>query len=780
MTARVIRLLEKSTRLSIAVTLALTLCSILAVALMLSSQRWVGHDYEVITTNDELRDALQVQRIGIGQYAVRGHQDGRQTFLQSLSGVDLLFGRLSMLFDRDSRQQGHLRDVRRLVDARLVWSHLALVQKDAGHGDAAADIIHSDGYQKANTDLSRGLDAIDQQEHSYLSKRLWLEKIGLIPLIATLIGFVAFVVLLIMRTRSSALVILKEMDATHRAMARSRAELATFNDASPLGMIQVDPSGKPTYINARVREFIGIQEADDAFAAWQNALHPEDAATVIANWQNMIATQSAMRDTYRVVRVDGKLAWVSVHFVPLQVEEELIGYVGVIADTTRGHQLRAELKQSQQLLEKVTNSVPALVAYIDADEIYRFANATYARWYGTGGAPRVGQHVGEFLGEHYARVKPHIDRVLGGEAVSFETSRVADDGRKLSRQVSFTPNVDDDGHIVGFFSMIIDLSERKEMEQRLFDAKEKLQVTLDALGDAVITTDAAGRIEYMNQRAHEVLERSLDEISGHAVEQVLTVVDSEGRPSSTSLGRAMAEDRTVDMLQPRKLVLGDGLVLDIEDVASPLRDHLGQVIGGVLVIRDVSVAQAVADRLRQAAEHDPLTRLPNRLFFEGRARHMFGEAMAGHRHMALLYIDVDGFKSVNDTFGHHAGDALLQEVARRLKSSVREMDVVCRLGGDEFVVLLPDVASQASAQAVANKIMAAANLPCRWQGHTLAVTLSVGISVYPFHGEELNALIQSADRALYQAKNSGKNRSAVASAAKLTVPKDRDTAPNAS
>jgi PAS domain S-box-containing protein len=260
-----------------------------------------------------------------------------------------------------------------------------------------------------------------------------------------------------------------------------------------------------------------------------------------------------------------------VHFVPLQVEEELIGYVGVIADTTRGHQLRAELKQSQQLLEKVTNSVPALVAYIDADEIYRFANATYARWYGTGGAPRVGQHVGEFLGEHYARVKPHIDRVLGGEAVSFETSRVADDGRKLSRQVSFTPNVDDDGHIVGFFSMIIDLSERKEMEQRLFDAKEKLQVTLDALGDAVITTDAAGRIEYMNQRAHEVLERSLDEISGHAVEQVLTVVDSEGRPSSTSLGRAMAEDRTVDMLQPRKLVLGDGLVLDIEDVASPLR-----------------------------------------------------------------------------------------------------------------------------------------------------------------------------------------------------------------
>jgi diguanylate cyclase len=763
MTARVVQLLEKSTRLSIAVTLVLTLCSIFAVGLMLLSQRWVGHDYEVITINDQLRDALQVQRIGIGQYAVRGHQDGRQTFVQSVGNVDRLCVRLSSLFEGDGRQLDHLRDVHQVIDNRLVFAREALADKDGGHSDAAADVIHSDGYQKANTELSHALDEIDQQERAYLSARLWLEKIGAVPLIGSLVGFVAFVVVLIIRTRASALVVLKELDDTHRAEARSRAELATFNDASPLGMIQLDAEGKPTYINARVRWYMDMQDGDDPFTTWQNSLHPEDRARVLANRENMVATQSPMRDTYRVIRGDGKMAWVSQHFVPLQVEGELIGYVGVIADITREHQLRAELKQSQELLEKVTNSVPALVAYIDANEIYRFANATYARWYGNGGEPQMGQPVSEFLGEHYPRVKPYIDRVLAGEAVSFETTRPTEDGKKLSRQVSFTPNVDADGHIVGFFSMIIDLSERKEMEQRLFDAKAKLQVTLDALGDAVITTDAEGRIEYMNERAHEVLERSLADVLGLTIDQVLTVVDAEGRPSTTSLGRAMAESRTVDMLQPRKLVLGDGLVLDIEDVASPLRDHLGQVIGGVLVIRDVSVAQAVADRLRQAAEHDPLTRLPNRLFFESRARHMLAEAMAGHHHMALLYIDVDGFKGVNDTFGHHAGDALLQEVARRLKSSVREMDVVCRLGGDEFVVLLPNVSSQSSAQLVANKITDAANLPYTWQGHTLGITLSVGISVYPFHGDELNALIQSADRALYQAKNSGKNRSALAS-----------------
>jgi diguanylate cyclase (GGDEF)-like protein len=188
-----------------------------------------------------------------------------------------------------------------------------------------------------------------------------------------------------------------------------------------------------------------------------------------------------------------------------------------------------------------------------------------------------------------------------------------------------------------------------------------------------------------------------------------------------------------------------------------------------LVLRDVSVAQAVADRLRQAAEHDPLTRLPNRLFFENRARHVLESAMAGSEHMALLYIDVDGFKAVNDTFGHHAGDALLQEVGRRLKASIRDQDVACRLGGDEFIVLLPRVSTQASAQIVASKILSAAKLPFAWQGHTLAITLSVGISVYPFDGQDLATLMQSADQALYQAKDLGKNRSVVSRGTRLSM-----------
>lgn len=772
MTARVAQLIEKNTRLGIAVTLMLTVCSVFAVALMLTSQRRVGHDYEVITTNDQLRDALQVQRLGLGHYIVRGLADGRVDFIQSVGKVDALFKQLSALTQKDPLQTHHLQAVRQFIGARSALANQALSEKDTGNADAGTYLIRSASYTDVNKDLSHALDTVDAQERSYLSQRLWIERVGAVPLVATLIGFVVFVLALIARTRSAALAILKELDVTHHDVARSRAELTTFNDASPLGMVQLDPSGKPTYINARVHSFMGIHDANDPYAAWLSALHPDDSLAALAAMNEMVSTQCDTQGTYRIIRPHGAVAWLSVHFVPLHVEDRLAGFVGVIADTTREHHLRAELKRSQELLQNITDSVPALVAYVDADETYHFANATYAKWYGSGGVPHVGQSVSEFLGEtHYARVKPYIDRVLCGEVVSFEVSRINEDGTRLSRQVSYTPNRADDDRVTGFFSLIVDLSERKEMEDRLFDAKEQLQVTLDTLGDAVITTDASGCIQYMNQRAHEVLEKTLGDLRGLPIDEVLTIVDDAGKTSATSLTKAIAENRTVDLLQPRKLVLTDGLVLDIEDVASPLRDRSGAVVGGVLVIRDVSVAQAVADRLRQVAEHDPLTKLPNRLFFENRAAHVLKEATLDHRHMALLYVDVDGFKGVNDTFGHHAGDALLQEIARRLKSSIRDQDVVCRLGGDEFIVLLPRVSDQSAAQVVTNKILAAANLPYVWQGHPLAVTLSVGVSVYPFHGKELSVLMQNADRALYQAKMSGKNRSAIATSVYLTVPK---------
>jgi diguanylate cyclase len=397
MTARVARLLEKSTRISIAVVVALTFCSILAVAFILTSQRWVAHDYDVITTNGQLRESLQAQRISLGRYAVLGLPENREDFVQSFGIVQQHYDALRALVANDAAQLSNLQIVQNDIDARLRFAKRAFAQRDAGHGDISTNIVHSDAYAYANANLTRALDTVDVQARQYLSKRIVSEQVAAIPLAATLIGFVVFVIALIRRTRSAALVILRDLDASHQEVARKRAELSTLNDASPLGLIQLDRAGTPTYVNAHFRTLIGIGAEEDALTAWKRSLHRDDAPLVLAAMEDMLANQRDAKGTYRVVRTDGSLVWLSAHFVPLRIKGSLAGYVGIVIDSTNENVLRLELKRSQDFLQKIADSVPALVSYVDTDQSYGFANATYERWYGR--QPRVGQTVASFLGE---------------------------------------------------------------------------------------------------------------------------------------------------------------------------------------------------------------------------------------------------------------------------------------------------------------------------------------------------------------------------------------------
>lgn len=315
----------------------------------------------------------------------------------------------------------------------------------------------------------------------------------------------------------------------------------------------------------------------------------------------------------------------------------------------------------------------------------------------------------------------------------------------------------------GFVGVCRDLSERKALEENLFAAKEAAQVTLESIGDAVIATDAEGVITFLNPRAAVLLETEAQMGIGVPVDELLQLVDEDGEASPTSLLRAIEENRTIDVIKPRRLVLSDGTRLDIEDVAAPIRNRQGTVIGGVLVLRDVSIAQAIADRMRHLAEYDVLTDLPNRLLFEDRARQALHAAMRHRARVGLLYIDLDGFKQVNDTHGHGAGDELLRQVAACLESTVRLTDTVCRIGGDEFVVLMPEVSDGEGAMNLAEKIVAAAQGRFSWHGQQLDVTFSVGAALYPDHATDVIALMRQADRALYRAKQSGRNRALMAS-----------------
>ena len=282
------------------------------------------------------------------------------------------------------------------------------------------------------------------------------------------------------------------------------------------------------------------------------------------------------------------------------------------------------------------------------------------------------------------------------------------------------------------------LKGRAADDERRLSAAERAQLTLDSIGDAVITTDTAGNISYLNPVAESMTGWSQREATGRSLSEVLRLIDSQSRePALNPLAMAMLHNKTVGLSANCVLIRRDGHESAIEDTAAPIRDWGGRVIGAVIVFHDVGVARALSLRMSYLAQHDFLTELPNRMLLNDRLMQAIIAARRNAKSLAVLFMDVDRFKQVNDSLGHGVGDQLLQSIARRLVSSVRESDTVSRYGGDEFVVLLSEVAHAGDVVISARKIIAALDPPHRIADRDLRTTVSVGISVYPGDGTEI-------------------------------------------
>jgi diguanylate cyclase (GGDEF)-like protein len=205
------------------------------------------------------------------------------------------------------------------------------------------------------------------------------------------------------------------------------------------------------------------------------------------------------------------------------------------------------------------------------------------------------------------------------------------------------------------------------------------------------------------------------------------------------------------------LIRRDGHQTAIEDSTAPIHDRSGQVTGAVIVFHDVSHAHEMSQRMSHLAHHDHLTGLPNRLLFNDRLAQAMAAARRHSEQLAVLFVDVDRFKHVNDSLGHAIGDRLLLSVAERLAASVRGSDTVSRQGGDEFVILLSTIAHAEDAAVSAIKLLTALSLPHRIEEHVLRITLSIGIAVYPDDGSDAESLVKHADIAMLNAKNTGRN-----------------------
>jgi diguanylate cyclase (GGDEF)-like protein/PAS domain S-box-containing protein len=299
---------------------------------------------------------------------------------------------------------------------------------------------------------------------------------------------------------------------------------------------------------------------------------------------------------------------------------------------------------------------------------------------------------------------------------------------------------------------------RAENADALFEEKERAQVTLNSIGDAVVSTNFWGRVTYLNIVAERMTGWSQSQASGRAVDDVFRLIDSSTRsPIPTPTASAIIENRTVGLGADCMLVRGDGVELAVETSAAPIHDRLGGVIGAVMVAHDVTTARELSHKLARLALHDSLTDVPNRTLFSDRLEQAMMRAHRTGNSVAVLYIDLDRFKHINDSLGHAVGDELLRSVAQRLSGCVRSSDTVSRQGGDEFLVLLSDVVQPHDAALCAEKMIAALEAPHRIAEHELRITASIGIATYPGDAPDREKLLRNADFAMYQAKYTGRN-----------------------
>lgn len=423
------------------------------------------------------------------------------------------------------------------------------------------------------------------------------------------------------------------------------------------------------------------------------------------------------------------------------------------------HRASLKLAKAERELRTVIDSLPVLVAYWDRNLTNLMANQAHGLWLGLAPDAMRGKRLDEIVDANsFAELQPQLEAVLAGEQRVFERVIVDYRGRSRSTVTTLIPDAEK-GVVKGFFALVTDITEIKESQNALLRQQERFRIILESIKDGVITTDAEGDVLYLNPAAEALLGWDLESARGKPAQHVMQLEQPDGSPVNTCplhevLSRRAANISKVELV----MTSPNGRKIHIEKSASPIVDESGELLGAVVVFHDSGPVRAIANKMSHLAQHDALTGLPNRRRLNDVGEQALAEARDAGKKLAVLYLDLDGFKQVNDEYGHAVGDQVLVAVTNRMAASLRMSDTLFRQGGDEFIVLATDIQSREGVQGLAERLIDLCQAPVDVGGNQFLVTVSIGISVYPGDADDLQTLINTADAAMYRAKTSGRNR----------------------
>ncbi|UCH48454.1 MAG: diguanylate cyclase [Betaproteobacteria bacterium] len=422
-----------------------------------------------------------------------------------------------------------------------------------------------------------------------------------------------------------------------------------------------------------------------------------------------------------------------------------------------------------KLLAAVVESADAAIISETVDGIVLTWNKGAERIFGFTDEDVIGEsHIvmfPDFLKNEEAKL---WKRVTAGVSISnYETVRQDREGRLVDVSMSISPILEDD-KVTRVVIVAHDITERKSMDRALMQSERmqrdrlaQLKTVLDSVPTPVwIAHDTECKEITGNKAAYNLLrlpQGSNLSLSSPAQKMPYAIYRNGRVLAPHELPVQMAASRGIDVQDfEQDLVFDDGTIKHIVGNATPLRDPNGNVTGAVSAAIDITARKGAEEQIRKMAHFDALTNLPNRVLLMDRLEHAIAMSARNQTHTGVIFIDLDHFKSINDTLGHHVGDLLLQQVADRLREDVREVDTVSRLGGDEFLIIVPELRQVDDARHISRKLLQSLSEPYVITGQKLEVTPSIGVSVFPDDGTEPSALIRLADQAMYQAKQEGR------------------------
>jgi diguanylate cyclase (GGDEF)-like protein/PAS domain S-box-containing protein len=542
------------------------------------------------------------------------------------------------------------------------------------------------------------------------------------------------------------------------ALRASEERLRTLIDAGPDFICFKDGQGRCLEVNRAGRELLGLDESVYVGRRSSEVAECVDGAMrdVVLHFAERDAqaweTRQPLRSEETVPGVNGERVLDMIRVPLFDADGERSGLLVLGRDVTERVQAERELARSTAEWNHAMDFLEDAVFLVDMERRVVRANRAACRFVESTSEEVIGKALSDLL---HPRGMPQPCRVceaLVERRDAFITLELEHHDNSFGRPVEVMVKIvsDADGNPVRCLVGIHDLTRTRDTEEEL-----RLAATVfEGSHEGVVITDAERRVLRVNAAFTHITGVTTEEAVGHTVQEILSVDMPEDARHQYIWETVADQGKWQGEVWYRRK---NGEMFPAWHRISALLDHRGQVLHYINLFTDVTEKKLSEERIHHLAHYDVLTDLPNRLLFNDRLAHSMERAQRNGGKVVVLFLDLDHFKNVNDTLGHQFGDELLQLVAERLRAAVREQDTVARLGGDEFTVILEELTHVQDAGLVANKILAAIGHPINLQGHELFVGASIGISVFPDDGRDVQMLLRNADAAMYRAKEHGRN-----------------------